>query len=263
MIFLKLGGSLITDKNTPYTHRPETLKRLAKEIANTRQANPEMQLIIGHGSGSFGHVPAKKYQTRQGVQTGAEWHGFSTVWYAAHQLNNFVMQSLHEAGLPAIAFPPSASITAQNGEVLSWDIKPIRSALHAGLIPVIFGDVIFDLQLGGTILSTEELFSPLTQRMEVTRILLAGIDEGVFADYPTCENLISSITSENYPGIKNQISGSAATDVTGGMSKKVELMVALVKEFPQLSISIFSGNEPENTERSLCGEKIGTQISAQ
>jgi isopentenyl phosphate kinase len=35
--FLKLGGSLITDKNQAHTHRPETLNRLAEEIAQPAQ----------------------------------------------------------------------------------------------------------------------------------------------------------------------------------------------------------------------------------
>ena len=60
LTFLKLGGSLITDKDSPHTARPEILRRLAEEIAAARQHNPAMQLIIGHGSGSFGHMPAKK-----------------------------------------------------------------------------------------------------------------------------------------------------------------------------------------------------------
>ncbi len=64
LTFLKLGGSLITDKDSPHTARPEILRRLADEIVAARQSNPAMQLLIGHGSGSFGHMPAKKYGTR-------------------------------------------------------------------------------------------------------------------------------------------------------------------------------------------------------
>ncbi len=41
------------------------------------------------------------------------------------------MDILSQAGLPVVSFPPSASITAQNGQVQSWDIAPLRAALAA------------------------------------------------------------------------------------------------------------------------------------
>ncbi|MCX6065672.1 MAG: hypothetical protein NT121_07955, partial [Chloroflexi bacterium] len=60
LVFLKLGGSLITDKTLPYTPRLDKLADLASQIAaalSTRQ----LSLVLGHGSGSFGHIAAKKY----------------------------------------------------------------------------------------------------------------------------------------------------------------------------------------------------------
>ena len=60
--FLKLGGSLITDKSQPYTARLEVIDRLAQEILQARQENPGLLLLLGHGSGSFGHTPAHQYK---------------------------------------------------------------------------------------------------------------------------------------------------------------------------------------------------------
>ena len=39
-VFLKLGGSLITDKTRPHTPRLEVLRRLAGEVAAARQRFP-------------------------------------------------------------------------------------------------------------------------------------------------------------------------------------------------------------------------------
>jgi len=115
--FLKLGGSLITEKHQERTARPQVLKRLADEIAAARQRDPGMRLVLGHGSGSFGHVPAKRYGTRQGVHTPEEWQGFVDVWRAAVELNHKVMEALAAAGLPALPFPPSACVLARDGSV--------------------------------------------------------------------------------------------------------------------------------------------------
>ncbi|MEJ5203106.1 MAG: isopentenyl phosphate kinase, partial [Anaerolineales bacterium] len=164
LCFLKLGGSLITQKTRPHTARRQVLARLSKEIATAITQRPDLRLIIGHGSGSFGHVVGKRHNTRNGVQTLEQWHGFVEVWQEARTLNQIVIETLRSASLPVIAFPPSACVMAQDGKVLTWDLTPMRSALAAGLIPVTFGDVVFDTVRGGTILSTEELFVYLAKR---------------------------------------------------------------------------------------------------
>ena len=79
LIFLKLGGSLITDKSNAHTARPDVLRRLAAEILTALDAQPDLRLVIGHGSGSFGHIPAHRYHTRVGVRTASEWAGFIEV----------------------------------------------------------------------------------------------------------------------------------------------------------------------------------------
>ena len=66
LVFLKLGGSLITDKTKPYTVRMDKLGDLANQVARALQTHPDLLLILGHGSGSFGHTAAKKYGTRDG-----------------------------------------------------------------------------------------------------------------------------------------------------------------------------------------------------
>ena len=67
LVLLKLGGSLITDKTRPYTARLDKLADVATQIARALHADPELSLVLGHGSGSFGHTAAKKYKTRDGT----------------------------------------------------------------------------------------------------------------------------------------------------------------------------------------------------
>jgi isopentenyl phosphate kinase len=257
---LKLGGSLITVKTQPRTPRLDVLRRLAKEIAVIRRQNPGMRLIIGHGAGSFGHVSAKKYGTRQGVHTPEEWLGFAEVWWDASALNRLVMEALREAGLPAIALPPSASVIAWEGQVERWDLAPLQAALQAGLLPVVFGDVIFDADWGGTILSTEDLFAHLARQLRPIRLLLAGIEMGVWADYPINSQLINEITPQNLSEVAPALGGSAATDVTGGMASKVQEMLNLVQEIPGLEVLIFSGERPGQVQEAVCGAKVGTLL---
>ena len=260
MIFLKLGGSLITDKTQPHSARVDVLARLADEIATALSEAPSLRLLLGHGSGSFGHVPAQKYGTRQGVGTQQEWQGFYEVWYEASSLNRMVIEALHSAGLPAIAFAPSASVVAQNGQILSWDLAPLEAALNRGLLPVVFGDVAFDTLLGGTILSTEDLFSHLALKLHPDRLLLAGLEEGVCEDYPHCTRLIPEITPQSLAQGRLTLAGSAGTDVTGGMESKVRQTLALLPKIPGLQAWIFSGAIPGNVRQALLGGNLGTHL---
>lgn len=262
LVFLKLGGSLITDKTQPRTPLLDVIQRLGNEIHQALELNPDLKIVLGHGSGSFGHVPAHRHGTRNGVRTAGQWLGFVEVWQDARALNQIVVDTLYQANLPILSLPPSASVTTSNKRISYWDTTPLQSALNAGLIPLINGDVIFDNTLGGTILSTEELFFYLAHQLKPNRILLAGIEEGVWEDFPSCNSLIQCITPSNLRDVANTLGGSAATDVTGGMLNKVESMIDLVIDLPHLKVQIFSGVQAGQVTRALLGSALGTTISA-
>jgi isopentenyl phosphate kinase len=260
LILLKLGGSLITNKDQPHTPRIEVIHQAAHEIAQGVHDIQDMHLILGHGSGSYGHVPAKKYKTRQGVGTRTQWDGFSQVWVEAASLNRIVIDILREYGLHAVAFPPSSMITSENRVIQEWNLKPIKTALSKGILPVVYGDVVFDNLLGGTIFSTEDLFTYLARELKPNRVLLAGLEDGVWADFPSSTQFIQHITPQNYNSILPMLTGALATDVTGGMRSKVEVCLNLVRHNPSIQAQIFSGMQPKNILRSLGGEQIGTLL---
>lgn len=276
LVFLKLGGSLITDKTQPYTPLLDVMDDLALQIKTALQTHPNLRLVIGHGAGSFGHVPASEYRTRDGLPPKSTplahrerdetednyWKGFAEVWYQASTLNRYVMKALHKAEMRAISLPPSSNVIASNGQVSVWETTPIRMALVAGIVPVIFGDVVFDEIRGGTILSTEDLFMHLAKALNPERILLAGLEAAVWADFPACTTRIEAITPASFEEVSAGVGKSHGADVTGGMESKVKQMVELVKELPDLQIQIFSGSEPGNIIRVLTGEVLGTVITA-
>lgn len=265
LVFLKLGGSLITDKNQAHTARPQTIARLADEIVLARNQTPGLKLVIGHGSGSFGHIAAQKHNTREGVKGQAGWLGFAEVWREARALNQIIIEALSTAGLPVVAFAPSAFMLARDGQPAGWHIEGLQRALDVGLVPVVNGDAVFDTIRGGTIFSTEDVFSALAFALSPKRILLAGIEAGVFSDFPASFHRIEHITAASFSGLLNSITGSASVDVTGGMRQKVEMMLHLTKQIPGLEAVIFSGNIPGNVHHvlanTLVAATIGTRIT--
>jgi isopentenyl phosphate kinase len=265
LIFIKLGGSLITEKSKPLTARQDVIERAAKEISRVWIQNPSLRLLIGHGSGSFGHSEAKKHNTQDGVQDSAGWMGFAQVWYAANLLNRMVIDALQQQGLPAISLSPLSMIISRSKEITAWNIQPLRAALEARLLPVIQGDVIFDERLGGCILSTEDLFVHLVPHFRPQQVLLAGIEPGVWADYPACTRLLDVIAPntdlfENHAN--SSLQGSSAPDVTGGMAAKVKQSLAMIKSSSSTVVYIFSGEQEKAIENALQGKPQGTKITA-
>lgn len=261
LVFLKLGGSLITDKTREETVRPDVLARLAIEIKNAIETKSELSLLISHGSGSFGHVAASKHGTRQGVHTRSDWIGFAEVSSAAARLHGQVRQALVDAGVPAVTFQPSASAICEDGSIVTLSVQQIEVTLREGLVPIVYGDVAIDTVRGGTIISTEEILTYLAKKLEPSSILLAGETGGVLDGEGT---VIDVVRSSDIKEIKQALSGSRGTDVTGGMASKVEGMMELATTQPSLQIRIFSGLVEGAVERCLTVEDpgIGTLISS-
>jgi isopentenyl phosphate kinase len=259
LTFLKLGGSLITDKDQPETALIDRIDALLIQVADWRKANPDQRLLLGHGSGSFGHHTAAKYGTRQGVHSLEEGLGFQQVWYSARKLNQIIVEQAQSLNLPLIAFPPSASITTDNHVIQAWNLQPIIRSFDLGLIPLVYGDVVSDISLGGTILSTEDLFIHLARQIFPNRILLAGKIEGVYTDYPVNTNLLPHISAHS--DSLEFLQGSASQDVTGGMVTKVQSMQMLCRELSGLSVQIFSAVSPGSLRLALEGTAIGTTIN--
>lgn len=258
MIFLKLGGSLITDKERPETSRPAALRRLAGEIAAARADDPALRLLLGHGSGSFGHSAAARYGTHRGARTTQEWLGFAEVWSVAGRLSRQVVDALREAGLPAMAFPPSASAVCHAGELVELAVEPIRGALEHGLVAVVAGDVALDRAWGTTILSTERVFAYLAPQLRPQRLLLAGLDPGVYAGFPHDRTVLPELREADLERI--QLAGAQATDVTGGMADKVRHALRLARLIPGLEVRIFSGERAGAVLEALRGGAPGTLI---
>ena len=248
LVFVKLGGSLITDKTREAAFRAERMAAIARAIAEAQTADPSLELLIGHGSGSFGHFAASKYGTARGVRTDEEWAGFAEVARAAAALNRLVAEALGSAGIPAWTLQPSATADCERGELRYLDTRPIQAALQRGVVPLVHGDVALDSEWGGTIISTESVFFYLAPILLPRHIFLFGEVRGVLNSE---DIVLPVITPDSLPDIECVLGGSHGTDVTGGMASKVHDMVLLAQAIPGLRIHILSGSNPEIVRESL------------
>lgn len=261
LIFLKLGGSLITRKDKPFTENKAIIRQIAKEVHRARKQKP-FQLLVGNGGGSYPHVPAKKYKTADGIINKHSLKGIAEVQDAAVRLNRIIVRALLDVGENAISIQPSSVALTRNSRIVEFYTRPLEIFLKKNMMPVIYGDVSVDLKQGCSIVSTEELFVFLAKKLKPKKIISAGIVDGVFTADPFKKqgaNFIPEITSDNYPQIKKTLAGSAGIDVTGGMLIKVEKYL----EASLLGIKsyIINGTVRSRLKKSLLGKKVrGTII---
>ena len=216
LILIKLGGSIITDKKIPYTAKISVIKRLAKELKVINK-----NIILAHGSGSFGHTSAAKYGGKKGYKN---LKGIAKVARDAMEINRIVMDILVGEGLPAISFRPMSMILTNEGKIESSFFESIEIAFKQGLIPVIYGDVIWDKKWKSTIYSGETILNKIGNYMKskgfkIDKIIQVGETNGVYDDK---KNTIPVITRKTWPNFKKFVFGLKVKDVTGGMQHKVE-----------------------------------------
>lgn len=274
LLFVKLGGSILTDKTQAERLNTATLERTVEVIAETLREQPALRLLIGHGGGSFGHYWAERYGTHRGVTDATGWLGAARVADAQGRLNRLIVGALLEAGVAAIGVPPSASTLAQGGVVQQLETATLQRMLYGArgdqatsercLVPVVHGDVVLDEQQQVAICSTEAIFEYLAPRLRPQRIVLVG-EAGVFTADPRRDpaaTRIGRIDAGNIEAVLAQTGGSHGTDVTGGMAAKVRHMWQLVEAVPGLVVQLV-GTEPIALRQALRGEEVasGTLIS--
>ncbi len=262
LVFVKLGGSLITDKSAEFAAREDVIGLLAAEVRRALDAQPNLSLLLGHGSGSFGHVVAKRYHVQSGCD---DWRGYALTSAAALQLNHIVCRQFLDAGVPVVSIQPSASARCRGGQLIELAVHPVREVLRRGLVPLVYGDVALDEVWGSTIASTEAIFAFLARALRPQRILLLGEVDGVYTRDPRRDpaaELIPVIHAQGVVEAEAALGGSHGVDVTGGMRSKVQLMVEAVREVPGLEVRVISGLQPALLEQVLGDPSLdaGTRI---
>lgn len=253
LILVKLGGSLITDKSKPETPRIEIIKKLAREIKEIQEEG-KYGLIIGHGSGSFAHVPAKSYETKKGFVNEKSQYGMCLVQDSAAKLNRIIVQKFLEEQINVYSINPSSSILSAGGKIVDWYLNPLRKLLLYQVIPVVYGDVVLDENQGCAILSTEILLNYLARSLKneyrIEKIIYLGITDGVWGEN---KKIIPKITTKDYCELQKCFGASGGIDVTGGMEHKMSEAMEIAKQ--GIEVVIGNGKTPGILSKILRGEK--------
>jgi isopentenyl phosphate kinase len=258
---LKLGGSVITKKDEEKAEiNGKVLERIAREIAEAKKKD-NLRLMIVHGAGPFGHVPAKRYGLDEGLTGKKQLEGFSATHQSMEKLNLSVVDSLRKEGMNAISYQPSAVGILKDKKLIHFPTRVLEKLLDMDMVPVAYGDVLLDEKTGINILSGDHLVPYLARELRANRVLIATDVEGIFDKDPKKHGearLIREITPDNLEVIQ-EIGASGKTDVTGGMERKLNELLDLARNGTESEI--ISALKPGILKRALLGEKgLGTLI---
>ncbi len=257
---LKLGGSVITDKDSYLKADRPAIRRLAKEIAEARLP----QVLIVHGGGSFGHPLAEKHRIREGFEREEQLLGFCEVRMAMIELNRLIVDALLRRRVPAVPLFPCSYITTFRGRIESVELTPLRELLRRGFAPVTCGDAVSDRALGFTILSGDQLISRLSVSLNANR-LVVGVDvDGIFTSDPNLNSnaeLIERLSLREAKRLVSSLGRSTSTDVTGGMFGKISELITAVEN--GIEVVVVNASRPGRLLAALEGQDfVGTRIFA-
>jgi isopentenyl phosphate kinase len=263
LTFIKLGGSVITNKDIPMSLRADVLTRLVDEIAKAYQENHDEMFVIGHGQGSFAHVPAQEYKTMEGFVSENSRFGMAVVQDNAAQLNRIVVHEFIRRHLPAVSLYPSNTIVTKKRNAHSFCTDILEQYLELDMMPITGGDVIADYDQGCTIWSTEEVLAFFAEEFakKGTKIkhIIHVTEVPGFLDVNG--EVVDEITPSAWLEQKTAVKKTKGFDVTGGMSLKIEESLQLTNL--GIESKIISGLEPNNLYNTLTNKNwLGTHIFA-
>jgi isopentenyl phosphate kinase len=261
MILVKLGGSVLTNKETITNQKGKKIfyrdrtARLMSELYSS-----EEEFILVHGAGSFGHPLAKRHRLKEGYSKKSQIPIVAQVQEDVRTLNLNIIQTMREKGIPAISLPPSSLVEFTEGKLKKFDTKPFRRHMTMGTVPVTFGDVVPDTSRRFGICSGDDLILHLAKEFKPRLAIFVTKVDGIFTgdpkSGPTAE-FISEINDKTIRLIRD--SDDDVPDVTGRMKRKARMMLTIAKG--GVDCVVLNGLKRGRLRKAIKGEKVKFTIA--
>lgn len=239
MILIKLGGSIITNKEKPISPRRKTIDNLAKSLRKIDEP-----IIIVHGGGSYGHYWSVKYDMHT-KEKKYDLKGVAVIKNSMIELNKIILDSLLKNKLKPYCLPPTDFMSGN--KPITKKIQEVKEIAKSGLIPVTFGDALWFGQKKTYILSGDKIMTHFAKILKPRLTVFALNEDGLYSDLKS-KKLIYELKGERPSISENKM------DVTGGMTRKVEEASKIAKM--GMSVFFVNGNKPERIVKAVKNRKF-------
>ena len=256
IILLKLGGSLLTDKNKPFSIREDVVRSACLQIIDANK-----KIILIHGGGSFGHPLAKKYSISTGINTAIpnQILGLAETHQSMNKFNSYIINLLLEQKCPALSIQASSVFIKDSQNISFYSIDIIETALDLNILPILYGDIILDKQGSFSIISGDKIILELCKNLKkyrVLKVIFTMEADGLYIkDKNNDENSI--FVTECYSdelGILELANMGQKIDVTGGIRGKINSIKEICKY--SIPVQLINGLEIGNILKALKGQEI-------
>lgn len=257
LTILRIGGSVITHKETAMKINTVAIKQLSTEVAKVVKSGKIKNLVIIIGGGSFGHPIAREYnigQTASPVKNMIR--GYALNQYAMMQLRSLIVKELIDNDLSAMSIQYQGGIYQTDEKI---NLSSLQFLLNLGIIPVISAEPLIE-QNNARIVSPDEIVYILSSHLRPSRAVFALDVDGIFTEDPKLSPK-AKLIGEFYPKFldKTKLDGAQYTDVTGGMYGKMSFYLAIARL--GIEVKIINGTKPQRIEKALIGENVlGTLV---
>lgn len=253
---LKLGGSLLTDKNKPSSIREEVVKSAVQQIIDANE-----KIILIHGGGSIGHPLAKKYSISQGLDKSIpnQIFGLAETHQSMNKFNSYLINLFLEKKYPALSIQASSIFIKDSRFISTQSIDIIETALDLNILPILYGDIILDKQGSFSIISGDQIILELCENLKkynVSKVIFTMETDGLYIDDKTShENciLVTECYSDELESLKLADLGQKI-DVTGGIRGKLDFIKQICKN--NIPVQLINGLKEEYIYKSLKNQKI-------
>lgn len=239
MILIKLGGSIVTNKQKPLTPNRSAINKIASQLKTVKEP-----LVVVHGGGSFGHYWSVKYDMHT-KPAKYDLRGVSVVKNSMVELNKIILDSFLKYKFNPYCIPPTDFM--QGSKPDPKKVKEISKIARAGLVPVSYGDVLWHGKNKFYILSGDRIMSILAKILRPRLVIFVLNVDGVYSNMKT-KKLLREIKGQELSVSEGKM------DVTGGMHRKISEATAISK----MGIKVFfvNGNVPKRIVDAIKEKKF-------
>lgn len=239
MLLIKLGGSIITNKQKPLSPRKKTIEKIIQSLKKIEEPK-----IIVHGGGSFGHYWSVKYDMHTKPKN-YDPTGVAIVKNSMIELNKIILDLFLKNKLNPYVIPPTDFMSGN--KPISKKIKNMITISKSGLIPITYGDALWFAQKKFYILSGDKIMTMLARIVRPRLSIFILNEDGLYSDLKK-KKIIYEYKKETPSFTKNSM------DVTGGMIRKVTEANNISKM--RLKVFFMNGNKPERIIGAVNGKKF-------
>ena len=254
-VFIKLGGSLITDKTKPLTALPSVITQICTEVAMLYRSRPDITWFLGNGVGSYGHYMVHETGWRENR---TDMSAVARIRQSTALLNQMILSELIAQGVPALTMAP-AGFSLSSDQSYDTHADPLLKYAELHAVPVVYGDVVATTDGSTAIMSTEDVLHELALAWQqaghtVAQVIYCTSVGGVLDANGTT---IPQLTAD---AVDSHIGAASGFDVTGGMKQKVAAGFRALE--CTHNVHIINGTVPGQLTACIAGQPVGTLLVA-